>query len=449
MLGAALRVVDLGSKSFWLDEGSTFVIVHRDWVSFWHLLWSHEANMAVYYVLMRIWLHLGTSEFAIRSFSAITGIATIPVIYLLGTRLFDRRVGLLSALLLAVQTAHVEYSQEARGYSLVVLLCALSFLFLHDAILRRSCGAWAFYVAASVLAVYTQFLAALIILAEAVSLLGWRRQTIRWRDIVTAGAAIAVLSIPAMIFVSTKDVGQLAWVPPLSYKQIHHAATLLTGNGLVFVLYAPFLLIGIIWSFRSLSARTPVVQRWNSGLVLSWLLIPTILLLALSSRKPLFAARFLLMCVPATVLLTACGLMRVRPTWAKGVLIAAIMAASLSSLSTYYAKPKEDWRGVSTYVLSNATPNDAVVLCDSAAFDYYRFRRQDSKTLPAEFSAASFAVPVATGHEQTWLVSYDWRLKRDPECKSAADRLASVYSETEGTRFGDIRILLFTGESRQ
>ncbi len=445
-LAAALRLLHLGAKSFWLDEGSTFVIVHRDWASFWHLLWSHEGNMAFYYVLMRLWLRLGASEFAIRSFSALAGIVTVPLIYLLGKRLFDSRVGLVSALLLAVQTAHVEYSQEARGYSLAVLLCTLSFLFLHDALMRRSGASWALYVAASVLAVYTQFLAALIILAEAVSLLACPREKIRWRHVATAAAAIVLFCVPAVIFVSTNDVGQLAWVPPLSFRQVHHAVTLLTGNGLILVLYAPFLLFGVLSAIRPASTPQSMTSRWNSALVLTWFLVPIMLLLVLSLVKPLFAPRFLLMCVPAAVLLTAFGLSKVRPVWVNVPIIAAILVTSAASLSTYYSKPKEDWRGVTKYVLSSARPDDALVLCDSAAFDYYRYRLQDSNKLPAEFPPASLIDGGANvvGYGRMWIVSFDWRLKRDPECRSAADRLARLFPDSHEKRFGDIRTFLFT-----
>ena len=52
-LGAVLRLVALGHKSFWLDEIASIAIVQRPSAAFWHFLWHEEGNMAMYYVLRR------------------------------------------------------------------------------------------------------------------------------------------------------------------------------------------------------------------------------------------------------------------------------------------------------------------------------------------------------------------------------------------------------------
>ena len=52
--------------------------------------------------------------------SVLLGIATVPAVIALGTWLFDRRVGLVAGLLLALSVYHVNYSQDARAYSLIV-----------------------------------------------------------------------------------------------------------------------------------------------------------------------------------------------------------------------------------------------------------------------------------------------------------------------------------------
>ena len=49
--------------------------------------------MALYYVLLRGWIHLGDSEFMVRALSVLMGVLTIPAIYYLGKQLFDRPTG--------------------------------------------------------------------------------------------------------------------------------------------------------------------------------------------------------------------------------------------------------------------------------------------------------------------------------------------------------------------
>src|SRR5271167_1006990 len=108
----ALRFHDLAAKTFWFDEGVSVGIARLDAYNFLRILWRREANMSLYYLLLRLWLHLGNGEAFIRSLSVIFALATIPVLYYLGARLFDSRTGLFAAALLTVNAYHIRYSQE-------------------------------------------------------------------------------------------------------------------------------------------------------------------------------------------------------------------------------------------------------------------------------------------------------------------------------------------------
>src|SRR5439155_14448315 len=167
---AVLRFYALSAKSFWFDEGVSVAIARLGWYDFAHILWRREANMSLYYMLLRPWLHLGSSEAFIRSLSVLFALATIPAVYLLGRKLFDSRVGLIAALLLAVNAYHVRYSQEARSYALMTFLCVLSSLYFVKSLEEPSRRNRALYLVSSVLAVYAQFFAELLILAQWLSL---------------------------------------------------------------------------------------------------------------------------------------------------------------------------------------------------------------------------------------------------------------------------------------
>ena len=55
-LGAAsLRLFHLGLKSFWADEAFSITLAQFRWADFRHFLTHSEVNMALYYVLLRIW----------------------------------------------------------------------------------------------------------------------------------------------------------------------------------------------------------------------------------------------------------------------------------------------------------------------------------------------------------------------------------------------------------
>src|ERR1700730_16345292 len=110
ILAAVLRLDALTGKSFWFDEGISVDVARLPWLQFLRMMWFGEANMALYYLLLRFWLTMGSSEGFVRGLSVLFSVATVPPIFFLGARLFGRRVGLLAALLLAINAYHIHYA---------------------------------------------------------------------------------------------------------------------------------------------------------------------------------------------------------------------------------------------------------------------------------------------------------------------------------------------------
>src|SRR5512140_2707483 len=88
MAGTWLRFHGIADKSFWTDEGVSAAFTRLPWLDAGRILWRREGNMALYYLLLRGWSHLGDSVATLRAFSALWSVATIPVLYLTGKRLF-------------------------------------------------------------------------------------------------------------------------------------------------------------------------------------------------------------------------------------------------------------------------------------------------------------------------------------------------------------------------
>ncbi|MDX6601151.1 MAG: mannosyltransferase [Solirubrobacterales bacterium] len=173
VLAAALRFATLGVQSYHHDEIVTASRILRD--GFWHAMDAvgfSESAPPLYYATAWLWTQVtGTGEDGLRSVSALAGIATVPVAYLLGAELSDRRAGVIAAALVAVNPMLIWYSQEARGYALFVLLTAVSLLYFVRALdrgRRRDSIAWGI---ASALALATHYFAAFPIAAEALWLL--------------------------------------------------------------------------------------------------------------------------------------------------------------------------------------------------------------------------------------------------------------------------------------
>src|SRR5438270_305340 len=162
-LGLLLRVAHLTSESFWMDEGFTAFLARTDFRSFVAIVRRNEMNMALYYTLMRVWTRFAITEFWVRFFSVVASAATLPVVYFIGKRLRGRTAGLIAACLMAVHPGHILYAQEARSYSLEVLLVCLAALYLLRFIESGSNLDFAGYLGAFVFATYSHLLAVLAV----------------------------------------------------------------------------------------------------------------------------------------------------------------------------------------------------------------------------------------------------------------------------------------------
>jgi mannosyltransferase len=115
-LALFIRLHLLGQNSFWGDELASVRRAQLDWQSFWELI-SGAPAMTLYYVVLRFWILLSDSEFTVRILSVIPAVATVPIIYLLGKRLFDAKIGVIAALLLVVNAFHIKQDCAAVASS--------------------------------------------------------------------------------------------------------------------------------------------------------------------------------------------------------------------------------------------------------------------------------------------------------------------------------------------
>lgn len=172
LVGAWLRLWNLGEISLWHDEMMSIGFARLPWGTLW--LSGYDNHPPAYYSLLKLALTFGDSEWIIRAPSALTGIATIALIFWAGSIIAGARGGLGAALLFSLSAAQIEFSQEARPYSLLVFALAIAvigFLMItsqecdvQPGITRRSKRAasvfgYALYTAGCLLALYAHGIA--------------------------------------------------------------------------------------------------------------------------------------------------------------------------------------------------------------------------------------------------------------------------------------------------
>ncbi len=455
VLGAFLRLRALGAKSFWLDEIASVVIARMPGNSFWHWLWTDEGNMALYYVMLRPWLQIHMGEATIRLLSVLPGIASIPVMYLLGRRLFGRGAGLLAALFLAISTCAVVYSQEARGYSWLLLGTIVSTYFFARLIDRPTYAMATAYAVAAGVTFYFHYFGLLVPLAQVVSLLGLPKERRPWKQMCVAGMLIAIFAAPVLWMIHIQPGRHLDWVQGPSLLELYHLGVFLaaeSGKGVGPVLLVVELALGVVF-FRSMrAARRAQGERdlFPYALVASGLLTPIVISLLVSVMRPVFFHRFLIICLPAWLLAVAVGTCKLAQTRWRTAGIVAVCGLSLVSTALSYSRMREDWRGAVNFLIDNAQSQDVVVYYRGVgrfAAESYRDWMPGgdaNRPVPVEVGApgSDWRAEIA-GARRVWLVEYPSNVNDDTS-RAVEAELHSRYAPVDSRTFRAITVTEFT-----
>jgi uncharacterized membrane protein len=124
----------------------------------------------LYFVLVRFWVQLfGNSVTVTRSFSVFLSLLTFPCLYWLSQELFKSSlISWIAIILVAVSPFHVLYAQEARPYTLWILMILLSSATLLRAMRLLTKVSWGIYAVTVTLGLYTQVLFGLVAIGHGI-----------------------------------------------------------------------------------------------------------------------------------------------------------------------------------------------------------------------------------------------------------------------------------------
>ncbi len=405
-VGALLAAVELGTRSLWLDEGSTFAVVSQHGAGLWHAIDHDGGNMLLYYLVMHVvvaWF--GDATWVMRLPSVVASAATGGLVAAAALRLFssNRRLATAAGLFTVVSLPFIYWGQDARGYAWLLALSVGSFLGL-IAILQTPLGqspsrpALAGYVLATLAALYVGYDVALLIPAQLALLLLFRE---RARLVIACLALIAVLCLPLLVLAAQRGSGQLFWVTPLSWPIAGQATVTLLSAALPpdFHRTATTVVAVIVLGLAALAALLiagrvvgGVLRRgrldthsWPVVFVLSWLLVPMALtLLAYAAGAPIELPRVTILELPALALLMAWLLLRPAVPPVLGVAgVAVLLALRLLQVIPSYGVSSEPWNAATAYVMSSTLADRPACIAfypqdGREVFDYYLLRTAGS-----------------------------------------------------------------------
>jgi hypothetical protein len=185
---------------------------------------------------------------------------------------------------------------------------------------------------------------------------------------------VAILATPLAVFAAIHKTQPLFWIQRPSAAEVYHFFTYLSGSGLKFGLSLLALLVAGSQWWRRARPREKQGRSWPFAFLALWFLLPVGMVLLLSFWRPVFSPRFLMVCLPAFVLLVSEGLAGIRPRWAQYSITTVLMLSCLTALPSYYRAPGlEDWRMATRYLKEHVSEPDAIVIADPAYGDIFEY----------------------------------------------------------------------------
>ncbi len=459
LVAGALRRYHLGQQSLWFDEADLVIRAREPLGQLLRNFVHPGENGPLYTLGLACWMKVfGTSEVAVRLPSAIAGTLAIPAFYGLGRALRGSRLGLIAAALLTISPYAHWYAQDAKMYSLLVLLTIVSTWLLLIAV-RRGGAAWFAYgvVAAATLFVHATFIF-LLVAHIAVAVVLWRRgdgvwpagREARWLGIII-GIAVLPLAVWGVAFaaghVPTWQVQATPWAIVrrmlVEFSVTHRADASTQQWGVTLAVALAALGVGLTWYAAPRSASGATTTAWSPramiGIVLGITLIPGLLFLLISLRQPVFEPRYLTVVLPGFLLLVALGLdglLRWRPTWLLaamgGCAVVWLASMPLRDVNLSTLPQKEDWREAYRHLGEHARAGDGVVVYPGylrTTYDYYALRFPALRDLPvitppslapetdiSDRALVAFFASNTRGWERAWLVESPERAPtQDPD----------------------------------
>jgi len=424
LAGLVLRLVDIDQWPLWTDEALTLLIAQ--WPVGNLLFAPVDPTPGLYYVLHHLFLGPMVGVAGARSISLLCGTLLIPAAYFLAREM--RVPALLVGALVALSFPLIDYSQEARAYSLLLLLVTISAIFfirwtrtMRDRELYLAIGS-------GILAFYTHLVSIFWLgpMWLAIFRVG-RRHAVR------PLLLFAIMAAPEVIRLIAYRTTGFLWLTQATPIQAWDTLgrTLLPFRPVGWWVAPALLLIG----WRGWASRTRLVgwARENRGAawtLLALLASPLLVWLFGFVARPIFMTRTILMGVPGFLLGIALLLKFERRLTRYGIL--TLYAASLFATGT--TRAKEDWRPI-----ADRAGGDALLMCQPWQGAAMKHALGGAKRVLLHYPDGTYEIG-----EEPWQKGYFKALTRNPQqwrnwriTREEEQAIGPVWA----VRTGDIRVL--------
>jgi uncharacterized membrane protein len=332
------------NQSLWGDEAFSAILSMRSVPQIISTI-IKDTSPPLFNLTEHFWFKIfGTSEIAIRALVFLYFLVAVFFVYKIGETLWDRKTGLIAALLTFLNPFVFAYGFEGRMYSLLLATVTASMYFF---IAKK----WPAYVIAATLALYSHHFAIFAVLVQGL----WFLKEVSWGE----------KKIAFSMFKSFVAIGilYLPWLYPL-YKQVS-----MFKEG--YWLGTPTLkdLGELLLKYLNVSLILLALRKWNKNLdksilLVLWFLVPILATWLLSQKiTSIFYDRYLLYTIPAAMLLAASEM-----RFLSKIVLLIVVIIFASADYVYFTHPmKRPFRDLAIYVKEVKKGDDYLINWNSAA----------------------------------------------------------------------------------
>ena len=310
-----------------------------------------------------LFIKTGISEFSVRLHSVIFGVLSVLFIYLLSKNIFNRRVGLIASLILALSSYNIYYSQEARTYALFTFLSILSMYFFLNYLKNDNKHNLIYYFASTVFLMYSHYYSIFALLVQNIFFFivtgkkYWKiKKWLLMQFLIFLAYLPAIIGLASLLKIFNKLMYWTKGVGDLNFVVYNFS-----GGKELSILFTLILLYGFIFIIRN--KVLPDKDKQMSIFLIFWAVMPLIVLVICSLVfKPLFLTRYIIFSSIPFYILVAYSIDKLNKYFIIAILISIIIFSSFQIKNQFESVDKEPWNNVSYYVKGIANDGDIMII---------------------------------------------------------------------------------------
>jgi len=311
IINFVLKGIFLAANSLGGDEPFSVYFAQMDIASIIRLL-SEGNNPPLFEIILHFWTKIfGISEFSVRFPSLIFSCITVYYLYKIGIKYFNERIALYSGIIFTFSNYHILFAHEARVYSLLGMLTAISiYLFigiLHDFLnssetdndkgsTRRMTKKVVILAFVNTLLIYSHYFGFFVIIVELLYLLIFNFPLLvkYWKQVLLCTGIILTFYFPFVLVVLNRlaESSHGTWVsPPNGIQSIYNMLWSFSNAPVVTVFVISVLIISLS---KSLFARKKESKDPYFSFIVFCFLFIFLFMFGISYWLPMFLDRYLM-----------------------------------------------------------------------------------------------------------------------------------------------------------